>query len=87
MVRQHSIRHTNAYLMLIQVQDGEEGVSIGLVTVYLHCRSEQWLCQNQICDGRQIEQLSINIEKLLEQSLDTVEVYFWLRIKPFEINV
>lgn len=65
-VRVYWIGNTKAYLMLIQVQDGEECVSVGLVAVYLHCRSEQWLSQNQIRDGRQIEQLSINIEELLE---------------------
>jgi hypothetical protein len=45
------------------------------------------LCENEVCGGREVEQLSVDIEELLKESLDTMEVVFGLRVKPFEVDV
>ena len=77
----------NAYLVLLQVQDRQEGICIRLIAIHFHGRPQCRLRQDEVRQRRQFEQLSINIKQLLQERLDPMKVNLWLGIKPLKVDV
>jgi hypothetical protein len=59
-----------SYLVLLEVYDRQESICIGrigfgLFVPHFHRRPQQWLREDEICEGGQLKKMSIDIKKLL----------------------
>lgn len=75
------------YLVLLQVQHRQERIRIRLIAINLDRRAQQRLHQNQIGEGRDIEDLGIVVKQLTEEVLEAVEIDSGLRVEPFEVDI
>lgn len=73
--------------MLLQVENRQERIWIRLIPIDLHRRSQQRLPQDQVGEGRHIEDLGIVVEQLAEEVLQAVEINGGLRVEPFEVDI
>ena len=75
------------YLVLLQVQHRQERIRIRLIAINLDRRAQQRLRQNQIGEGRDIEDLGIVVKQLTEEVLEAMEIDSGLRVEPFEVDI
>lgn len=73
--------------MLLQIQHCQERIRVRLIAVDLHRRPEHRLGQDELREGREIEQLGIGLQELTQEDFDAVEVGCGLRVKPLELDV
>lgn len=77
----------HAYTVLAQIENRQEREWIRFIAFDLDRRAQKGLRKNQVRQSRQIEERCINIEELPQQSFETMEVMFRLRIEPFKFDV
>jgi hypothetical protein len=45
------------------------------------------LGEDHVCEGGEVEELVVDVEELFEEGFEAVEVYGWLWVEPFEVDV
>ena len=70
-----------------KIQDGENGVGVGLVTVDLDGATEERLREDQVGEFGEIEELGVDVEELPQEGFNAVEVNGGLGVKPFKVYV